>query len=72
VPISKTLLNVLVCPATDHGSLVQEEFRGEAVLRCQSCSRRYPVDGSIPVLLLAHARDSEDESTPHHEQTDAH
>ena len=44
------LLEVLACPAPDHGTLT---FDAQAqTLTCTSCGRVYPVRDGLPVLLL--------------------
>jgi uncharacterized protein YbaR (Trm112 family) len=48
------LLDVLACPADDHGVLAVDEAAGELV--CTVCLRAYPVRDDIPVLLLDEAR----------------
>ncbi|GAA2378923.1 hypothetical protein Cme02nite_18210 [Catellatospora methionotrophica] len=48
--LAPQLLEVLACPAEDHGSLTHDP---EAqTLTCTSCSRVYPVRDGLPVLLL--------------------
>jgi uncharacterized protein YbaR (Trm112 family) len=44
------LLEVLACPAPDHGPLT---FDAQAqTLTCTACGRVYPVRDGLPVLLL--------------------
>jgi uncharacterized protein YbaR (Trm112 family) len=53
VQLDPQLMDILACPAEDHGPL-----RAEAdadVLVCTVCGRRYPVEDGIPVLLLDRA-----------------
>jgi len=47
------LMDILACPAEDHGPL-RPEADGD-VLVCTVCGRRYPVEDGIPVLLLDRA-----------------
>lgn len=51
------LLDILACPAPDHGPLVAgtPEDADAPALTCRTCDRRYPVADGIPVLLLAEA-----------------
>ena len=58
-PLDPALLEILACPADDHGPL--ELLEG--VLRCTSCGRRYPVVDGIPVLLLDEALPDESPET---------
>jgi uncharacterized protein len=58
------LLEILACPAEDHGSLRPEG----ALLVCTDCGRRYPVTDGIPVLLLDEALPA-DAGTPPAEPT---
>lgn len=51
------LLEILACPAPDHGALrpgTPEDPEASA-LTCTVCGRRYPVTDGIPVLLLSEA-----------------
>jgi uncharacterized protein YbaR (Trm112 family) len=53
VQLDPQLMDILACPAEDHGPL-----RAEAdadVLVCTVSGRRYPVEDGIPVLLLDRA-----------------
>lgn len=57
VALEPTLLEILACPAPDHGAL-RAEVAGaarEEYLTCTSCGRGYPVRDGIPVLLLEEA-----------------
>jgi uncharacterized protein len=47
------LMDILACPADDHGPLRAEQ--DAEVLVCTVCGRRYPVEDGIPVLLLDRA-----------------
>ena len=54
--IDPFLLSVLACPACDNRpSLAQGALSGQVVLHCAQCGRSYPVDSSIPILLVDHA-----------------
>lgn len=50
------LLDLLACPADDHGPLAPRADR----LVCTVCGRSYPVEDGIPVLLLDRAVISDD------------
>ena len=53
VQLDPQLMDILACPAEDHGPLRSE---GDAdILVCTVCGRRYPVEDGIPVLLLDRA-----------------
>jgi uncharacterized protein YbaR (Trm112 family) len=51
------LLEILACPAPDHGALRPgtPDDPEAAALTCTVCDRRYPVTDGIPVLLLSEA-----------------
>jgi hypothetical protein len=51
------LLEILACPAPDHGALVTgtPDDPAASALTCTVCGRRYPVSDGIPVLLLSEA-----------------
>jgi uncharacterized protein YbaR (Trm112 family) len=51
------LLEILACPATDHGALRPgtPDDPDASALTCTVCGRRYPVADGIPVLLLSEA-----------------
>lgn len=55
VELDDRLLEILACPAPDHGSLRREPDGG--VLACTDCGRRFPITDGIPVLLLDEALD---------------
>ena len=55
------LLEILACPAEDHGPLV---VTTDAGLRCTVCGRRFPVTDGIPVLLLSEATGGPDAGGP--------
>jgi uncharacterized protein YbaR (Trm112 family) len=51
------LLEILACPAPDHGALrpgTPDDPEASA-LTCTVCDRRFPVADGIPVLLLSEA-----------------
>ncbi|MDV6011563.1 Trm112 family protein [Haloechinothrix sp. LS1_15] len=52
--VDKQLLEILACPARDHGPLVKGTTSdpGADVLTCTECGRQYPIRDGIPVLLL--------------------
>jgi len=53
VQLDPQLMDILACPAEDHGPLRPE---GDVdILVCTVCGRRYPVEDGIPVLLLDRA-----------------
>lgn len=61
------LLEILACPAPDHGALRPgtPEDADAAALTCTVCGRRYPVTDGIPVLLLSEATGGPEQgSTP--------
>ena len=47
------LLEILVCPADDHGALTANDT--DQTLVCTVCARAYPVRDGIPVMLLEEA-----------------
>ena len=51
------LLEILACPAPDHGALRPgtPDDPDASALTCTVCDRRYPVADGIPVLLLSEA-----------------
>lgn len=55
--LDQDLLDILACPAPDHGPLVigTPEDPGAPALTCTVCGRRFPVTDGIPVLLLSEA-----------------
>jgi hypothetical protein len=57
VQLDPQLMDILACPAEDHGPLRAEE--GTDVLKCTVCGRRYPVEDGIPVLLIDRALSEE-------------
>ena len=53
------LMDILACPAEDHGPLRgPRRRRGRPHLHV--CGRRYPVEDGIPVLLIEPARSATD------------
>ncbi len=58
MPISDSLLNILVCPQC-HLSL--ETGLVKDVLICDSCSLQYPVCEGIPVMLVDEAESHSDQ-----------
>ncbi|QGK71293.1 Trm112 family protein [Allosaccharopolyspora coralli] len=57
VDLEPQLLQILACPAPDHGTLRQgtDADPSADVLTCTDCGRVYPVRDGIPVLLLDEA-----------------
>ncbi|GIH07049.1 hypothetical protein Rhe02_51160 [Rhizocola hellebori] len=47
------LLEMVACPAEDHGQLRYDEQA--QTLTCESCGRVYRVDDGLPVLLVDEA-----------------
>jgi uncharacterized protein len=62
--LDPVLLEILACPAPDHGELRPgtPADASAAALTCQSCGRSYPVTDGIPVLLLAEATGGPDDA----------
>jgi uncharacterized protein YbaR (Trm112 family) len=52
MPVSKELLDILVCPFC-HSDLVLKD--DESGLKCVSCHRVYPVRDDIPIMLVEQA-----------------
>jgi len=52
MPISKALLDVLVCPVCKAQLLLKDDGSG---LKCVECKRVYPVRDDIPVMLVDQA-----------------
>lgn len=63
--LDPVLLEILACPAPDHGDLRPgtPDDGSAAALTCQSCGRSYPVTEGIPVLLLAEATGGPDDGS---------
>lgn len=51
--LDEQLLEILACPADDHGAL-RHDAEAET-LTCTDCGRTYPIRDGIPVLLLDEA-----------------
>ena len=47
--ISKTLLNILLCPSCNDGDLIEVS---ETKLICSNCKKEYQVKDGIPILLV--------------------
>lgn len=64
--VDKQLLEILACPAQDHGSLEKgtRADPGADVLTCTECGRQYPVRDGIPVLLLDESHQPGDAAPP--------
>jgi hypothetical protein len=62
--LDPVLLEILACPAPDHGELRPgtPDDPDAAALTCQSCGRRFPVTDGIPVLLLSEATGGPDDA----------
>ena len=52
MPISKELLDILICPACKSKVVLKED--GSA-LKCVGCKRVYPVHDDIPIMLVDQA-----------------
>ena len=53
MPISKELLEILVCPVCKAQVVPKDDQNG---LKCVQCRRVYPVRDDIPVMLVDEAR----------------
>ncbi|HXM36710.1 MAG TPA: Trm112 family protein [Pyrinomonadaceae bacterium] len=53
MPISKELLDILVCPVCKTPVKLTPDSSG---LKCQSCRRVYPIRDEIPVMLPEEAK----------------
>jgi uncharacterized protein len=64
--LDPALLEILACPAPDHGELRPgtPDDPAASALTCQSCGRRFPVTDGIPVLLLSEATGGPDDTPP--------
>jgi uncharacterized protein YbaR (Trm112 family) len=62
--LDPVLLEILACPAPDHGELRPgtPDDANASALTCQSCGRRFPVTDGIPVLLLSEATGGPDDA----------
>ncbi|MBV8827859.1 MAG: Trm112 family protein [Acidobacteriaceae bacterium] len=52
MPISKELLEILVCPVCKAELVLKEDGSG---LKCVECHRVYPVRDDIPIMLIDQA-----------------
>jgi uncharacterized protein len=52
MPISKELLDILVCPACKAKVVLKDDGSG---LKCVECKRVYPVRDDIPIMLVDQA-----------------
>ncbi len=52
MPISKELLEILVCPVCKAKLVMKEDGSG---LKCVECKRVYPVRDDIPIMLVDQA-----------------
>ena len=52
MPISKELLDILVCPECKAPVSPMPDQQG---LKCSSCKRVYPVRGDIPIMIVSDA-----------------
>ncbi len=53
MPVSKELLEILVCPVCKTPVKMTPDQQG---LKCSTCRRVYPVRDDIPVMLVDEAR----------------
>jgi uncharacterized protein len=53
MPISKDLLDILVCPLDKAELVMQPDQSG---LKCVQCKRVYPIRDDIPVMLIDEAK----------------
>ncbi len=53
MPISKELLDILVCPVC---KAPVKLIDGERGLKCGQCKRVYPIKDNIPVMLVDEAK----------------
>lgn len=53
MPISKELLDILVCPVCKAPVKLTSDEKG---LKCGQCKRVYPVKDNIPVMLVDEAK----------------
>ena len=52
MPVSKELLDILVCPECKTPVAPTPDQQG---LKCHTCKRVYPVRGDIPVMIVSDA-----------------
>jgi uncharacterized protein len=53
MPVSKELLEILVCPACKDVPVVP--VNNDTGLKCSKCNRVYPIKDEIPVMLIDEA-----------------
>jgi uncharacterized protein len=53
MPVSKELLDILVCPLCKTPVKLTSDSNG---LKCSTCRRVYPIRDDIPVMLVDEAR----------------
>lgn len=53
MPVSKELLDILVCPECKTPVTPTLDQQG---LKCSTCKRVYPVRGDIPIMIVSDAR----------------
>ena len=53
MPVSKQLLDILVCPECKTPVTPTSDQSG---LKCSTCKRVYPVRGDVPVMIVSEAR----------------
>jgi hypothetical protein len=53
MPISKELLEILVCPVDKQPVSLTPDEKG---LKCSACKRVYPIKDDIPVMLVDEAK----------------
>jgi uncharacterized protein len=57
MPVSKELLEILVCPVCKTPVKLTVDAQGnQQGLKCATCRRVYPVRNDIPVMLVDEAR----------------
>lgn len=61
MPVSKELLDILVCPLCR--TPVKLTAAGDG-LKCETCRRVYPVRGDIPIMLIDEATVEHGENKP--------
>ena len=57
MPISKELLDILVCPVCKTPVQLTADEQG---LKCSQCRRVYPIRDNIPVMLIDEAKTEAD------------
>ncbi len=53
MPVSRELLDILVCPLCKTPVTITNDEQG---LKCSTCKRVYPVRNDIPIMLIEEAR----------------